>query len=219
MRIRQNIVMQKFRRFPGRVMFPSTHDIVDVPEAKEACFDTIRGLLNSNNEVLITTKPAASIIREIDRLFSAFKSKIQFRFTITSRDDRLLRFWEPNAPLFEERMESLKYASRKKYKTSVSIEPFLDMEPEVLVAAVAPYCTESIWLGKMNYIACHPHDLANTKQYYEAVRSNYTVERLASIFERLSPISKIRFKDSIIFRLQRHGYFDEEDRQRRVYRE
>ncbi|KKK65407.1 hypothetical protein LCGC14_2974430, partial [marine sediment metagenome] len=71
---------------------------------------------------------------------------IQFRFTITSIDNNLLSFWEPNAPLFEERLESLIHSFEKGYKTSISVEPFLDLDPFLLIDELAPFVTESIWI-------------------------------------------------------------------------
>ena len=108
--IREDVVNTKFRKFSGRVMFPSSHDIFDLPDYEEACFLVLGNLLKSENEVLITTKPRYVIIKKIDNEFSHYKKQIQFRFTLTSSDNQLLKFWEPNAPLFEERLKSLQYA-------------------------------------------------------------------------------------------------------------
>jgi len=81
------------------------------------------------NEVLVTTKPNFSTIKKIVSRFNRYHERMQFRFTITSLEDSLLKFWEPNAPLFQERMNSLKFAFNKNFRTSVSIEPFLDYYP------------------------------------------------------------------------------------------
>ena len=152
MKVRHEAVTRNYAKKTGRIMFPTSHDIIDEPEVKEACLTVLVNLLENGNEVLITTKPKLGIVQRINSELSQYKDRIQFRFTITSIDDELLRFWEPNAPSFFERFTSLKYAYSMGYKTSVSIEPFLDYDPEVLVRRVEPYCTESIWVGKMNYI-------------------------------------------------------------------
>lgn len=196
MRIRNEMVARNFSKRPGRVMFPSSHDIIDIPEIEEACFTVLHKLLESGNDVLLTTKPRFNVIRKIDEKFAQYKERLQFRFTITSVDNNLLRFWEPNAPTFEERMSALKYAFNEEYATSVSIEPFLDYDPEDLVQEVAPYSTESIWIGKMNYIS-RRNLSKNEKEYYDKVRKNYEFEHLKEIFEKLRDIPKIRFKDSI----------------------
>ena len=200
MKIRRGTVNKTYRKLPGRVMFPSSHDIFDFPQIEEACFTVLAKLLKSGNDVLVTTKPRIKVIQKIDRLFSIYKERLQFRFTITSIRNQLLSFWEPNAPRFEERMDSLRYAFEKKYKTSVSIEPFLDYDPSALVEIVAPFTTESIWIGRMNYI---PRRVPSKKDspYYEEIRKNYEDDHLWEIYNKLKYHSLIRFKDSIRIQL------------------
>jgi DNA repair photolyase len=198
--IREDVVSQNFRKYSGRVMFPSSHDIFDLPEYEDACFTVLEKLLKSGNDVLITTKPRFAVIKKIEKDFSKFKDQIQFRFTITSSDNDLLQFWEPNAPLFEERLKSLQYAFRKGYKTSVSIEPFLDYDPQPLVTKISPFVTESIWLGIMNYIP-RKNLRKDEIPYYDSIRENYCDEHLKEIYDTLHLSPKIRWKDSIKTRL------------------
>jgi len=200
MEINERILAKTFGQYNGRVMFPSSHDIIDRPDIKEACFVVIRKLLEAGNELLITTKPRLSVIKEIIDQFYSFKDMIQFRFTTTSLDNELLSFWEPNAPNYEERFESLKYAYNQHFKTSVSIEPFLDYEPQTLINMLSPYVTESIWLGPMNYIPLN-HVPERDKHYYQDIRDNYLVEHLKEIYEALQSNPIIRFKDSMNNRL------------------
>jgi DNA repair photolyase len=199
--IREDVVKTKFKKFSGRVMFPSSHDIFDIPEYAEACFTVLGNLLKSGNYVLVTTKPRLAIIKKIDRDFSDYKDQIQFRFTITSSDDQLLKFWEPNAPLFEERLKSLQYAFKKGYKTSVSIEPFLDFDPKPLIDCISPFVTESIWLGVMNYI---PRNNLLLKEipFYNSIRENYYEGHLKKIYQNFNDSPKIRWKDSIKTKLK-----------------
>lgn len=196
MKVRWNELKKPYRKFKGRVMFPTSHDIIDIPEVEEACLLTLDKLLAADNVVLVTTKPRPSVIRKIDERFSQYQDLMQFRFTITSCHDELLKFWEPNAPSFQERMNSLIYAFERGYKTSVSIEPFLDYDPELLVRAVEPYSTESIWIGKMNYIAAKGIQ-EQDKPFYEAIRRNCALTRLKEIYSEFNGHPKIRFKDSI----------------------
>jgi DNA repair photolyase len=200
MKIRQSAVAKTYRRVHGRVMFPSSHDIIDLPEIERACFEVLSKLLESGNHVLVTTKPRLTIVQKIIEQFSQHKDTLQFRFTITSRYDRSLRFWEPNAPHFNERMACLKFAFAKKYKTSVSIEPFLDHDPQSLVRLVAPYSTESIWIGTMNYIPRN-NILHSHAHFYNDVRKNCEREHLMKIYEELRCFPKVRFKDSIRLKL------------------
>jgi len=198
--INKSAVEKEYRKYNGRVMFPSTHDITDDEDVKRACFTVIRKLLESGNEVLITTKPRLSITKQIIELFNLYIEQLQFRFTITSVDNDLLSFWEPNAPSFEERSASLKFAYERGFKTSVSIEPFLDYKPQVLIYKLAPFITESIWLGPMNYIARNGVSI-NDREQYEEIRMKYKYEHLLKIYEELQHFPLIRFKDSMLNRL------------------
>lgn len=181
-------------------MFPSTHDIFDFPPYKEACFTVLRRLLETGNDVLITTKPKLIIIHEIDHQFSHYREQIQFRFTITSNNDKLLEFWEPNAPRFKERLASLEYAFRRRFKTSVSIEPFLDYDPTELIETVAPFTTEFIWIGRRNYLP-YIKLSKNERPHIDKIRKNYETAHLWDIYNKLKGHPLIRFKDSIRIQL------------------
>ena len=78
MEINRGILCKTFRKYNGCVMFPSSHDIVDIPEVKKTCFTIIHKLLQAKNELLITTKPKLSVTKHIIRRFNSFKSQIQF---------------------------------------------------------------------------------------------------------------------------------------------
>jgi len=199
--VNKSAVEKKYWKYSGRVMFPSTHDITDDEKVKEACFTVIGKLLESGNEVLITTKPRLSITKQIIELFGSYDlEQLQFRFTVTSLNNHLLSFWEPNAPLFEERFASLKYAYGKGFKTSVSIEPFLDYVPQELVYTLEPFVTESIWLGPMNYITRNGVSI-DEEERYEEIRMKYNYEHLLDIYKELQYFPLIRFKDSMLNRL------------------
>jgi len=200
MEIKNQVVNKKFKKYDGRVMFPSSHDIVDIPEIKDACLTVLEKLLDVKNEVLVTTKPCLSVTKNIIERFKSYQPLLQFRFTITSKNNELLSFWEPNAPSYEERVESLILAYKEGFKTSVSIEPFLDNEPQLLVYEVAPYVTESIWIGPMNYIPRNNIPEEDQPMYY-AMRDNVNVSHLKEIYEDLKEFPKIRFKDSMKIKL------------------
>lgn len=201
MKIRHDVMNKNFGKYNGRIMFPSSHDIIDMPEVKEACFMVLGKLLEAGNEVLITTKPRLSVTKALIKEFCQYKSQMQFRFTITSIREELLSFWEPNAPPYEERLESLIQAYKEDFKTSVSIEPFLDSEPQILVKEIAPYITESIWIGPMNYIP--RNNISKDDQpMYEKMRENVEVTHLKEVHEGLKDLPKIRFKDSMKIKLE-----------------
>jgi DNA repair photolyase len=132
----------------GRVMFPSSHDIT--PDHLQESIQFLRNILAPGNEVLLVSKPHLECIKAICDEFIECKEKILFRFTIGSANDEVLKFWEPGAPLFDERIESLKYAFDAGYETSISCEPMLDNKIGDVIVSVKPFVTHSVWLGKMN---------------------------------------------------------------------
>ena len=198
--INQNAVNKEYGKYKGRVMFPSSHDIVDKPNVKKVCYTVIRKLLEAENEVLITTKPNYTVTKDLVNKFHQYLDQIQFRFTITSLNNNKLAFWEPNAPLYEERLQSLEYAFNNDFKTSVSIEPFLDHEPQRLVSELSPFVTESIWIGPMNYIPRNNIPEEYVTQYDE-IRSHYEQVNLSRIYQDLHNHPQIRFKDSMAMKL------------------
>ena len=176
-------------------MFPTSHDITN--ESLSGCLIVLEKLLNSGNEILITSKPNFNCIKEICNKFIDYKDLIQFRFTITSHDDTFLNFWELGAPNFEERLQSLKYAYQHGYKTSISIEPFLDKNPYILVELLMPYTTESIWIGKMNYIR-KANLTSAEKKFYNLIRKCNSKENLIKIVEKSKLYGNfVKIKDSI----------------------
>lgn len=183
-------VQKNYRKRNGRIMFPTSHDIYTsnlIP-----CLDVLDKLLKSGNEVLITTKPEEYCIREICSEFSEYKDQIQFRFTIGSIDDSVLRKWEPNAPQFSERLLALKRAYYEGFKTSISIEPYLDKFPYDVIDKVESYTTETIWLGIMNTkIPKEGRELYEKDLYSEKFVSN-----LVEVCDRKAR-GKLRLKDSI----------------------
>ncbi len=193
----QKNIDKSYKKRKGRIMFPTSHDITK--ESLDECLAVLKKLLRSRNDVLITTKPNFACVKSIcDKLYK-FKNLIQFRFTITSSSNNLLKFWEPGAPSYEERFESLKYAFIQGYKTSISIEPFLDENPLELVDKLKQYVTESIWIGKMNYLRSSI-DSKKVKVYYDKIRLINTKENLRKIISNIGSNNKklVRIKDSIL---------------------
>jgi len=129
-------------------MCPSTHDIT--PRNIDEYIIVLGKLLKSGNRMLIVSKPHLECIRRICTEFEKYKKQMLFRFTVGSADNKVLKFWEPGAPDYEERLESLKLAYDCGFETSISSEPMLDDNIHQVVKDVRPYVTHSIWLGKAN---------------------------------------------------------------------
>lgn len=148
--LNQSKLEKKFKKKQDRFMFPTTHDIT--PDNLDWCMAFLEHILKAGNEVLIVSKPHLECIKSICTRFVEYKQQILFRFTIGSTDNATLKFWDQNAPSFDERLEALEYAHRMGFATSVSCEPLLDNNADDLIRQVRPYVTDAIWLGKVNMI-------------------------------------------------------------------
>ncbi len=195
--VRPADVEKDFPCFPGQVMFPTTHDIL--PSNLNECTRVLEGLISSGNRVLVVSKPHLECIRHLCRHFEKNRGQILFRFTITAYDDLILKFWEPNAPSCQERIDSLKYASKMGFQTSVSIEPMLDSDNVVqLVEILSPFVSHSIWLGKMNKIekrvVC---DSKEMELELQRINEGQTDSKIFQIFRRLKDNPLVRWKESI----------------------
>ena len=202
-------ITKDYRKRQGRIMFPTSHDIT--PESLYYCIIALRKLLKPGNNVLVTTKPNLWCVYNILSQLEQYKTQIQFRFTITSISDYRLRFWEPNAPNFEERLQSVKIAYRMGYKTSISIEPFLDEDPLPLILELNPFVSETIWIGKMNYIKAK-NITPEERRFYEYQRKICSWTNIKKILLEIQKLpddikSKIRIKDSIRNHKKYHTLF------------
>ncbi len=195
--VRPEDVDRIFPCYAGQVMFPTTHDIL--PSNLQDCIRVIEGLIASGNSVLIVSKPHLDCIKELCRCFGKKRSQIVFRFTITALDNSIIKFWEPAAPLFEERIECLKHAFLSEFKTSVSIEPMLDAQNIVqLVDKITPWVTHSIWVGKMNKIdsrvVC---DTKEMEMELLRIRQGQKDNQIIKIYRQLKDNPLVRWKESI----------------------
>lgn len=138
------------KRYEKPVMFPSTHDITDANLTD--CLAVLKKLLGAGNRVLVVSKPHLKCVKELCRELDEFKSRVLFRFSIGSANDAVLSFWEPHAPSYRERLDSLKWAHRQGFKTSVSCEPMLDGNIQRVIDDARAYVTDSIWLGRVRRI-------------------------------------------------------------------
>lgn len=183
----------------GVVMFPSSHDIT--LENVDSVIAWVLKLVNDGFSVLIVTKPRYRCIEAICNSLSDFKDKIIFRFTIGSSSDKYLRFWEANTPLFKERIESLKLAYNNGFTTSLSCEPMLDKDIELVVDAALPFINDSIWLGTMNSgIKRVSKNGCGTPIILDQVKKlekHYSGERLVKLYQKYCNNPLIKWKDGL----------------------
>lgn len=187
------------RKDGKRFMFPSTHDIT--PNNLSACVQRLTNLLAPGNEGIIVTKPHFECTVSLCKVLSLFKNQFIFRFTIGSSDSDTLRFWEPKAPDFEERLASLKYAQSEGYQTSVSCEPMLDNNIQDVVEQVMPHVTETVWIGKPNMLrgrlSLNGHKDEETITRADRLLQSLSDQYILDLYARYKDNPKIRWKESI----------------------
>ena len=196
-KLRPKEINRKRHKMSGTVMFPTTHDIT--PEFLEPCLVVLKNLLEADNKVLVVSKPQLECIQRICQDFVAYKDNILFRFTIGAFDNALLAFWEPGAPTFEERLACLDFAFRKGFKTSVSAEPMLDTPNVVaLFYKLAPFVTDSIWLGKLNRARnCVGERSPEVEAAIQRIEINQTDDQIRAIYQSLKDEPLVRWKESV----------------------
>lgn len=196
-RPRPAAVRKKWPHVEGTVMFPTTHDIL--PEFLAECLACLKNILSPGNRVLIVSKPHLKVIYALCRELREHQERILFRFTIGADDDELLRYWEPGAPSFRQRFASLQVAHKWGWQTSVSIEPMLD-SPNItrLVEALAPYITDSIWIGKMNGIGQRVEvRTKEDRREVARIEAGQTNTRIREIYNGLKDHPLAKWKESI----------------------
>ncbi len=187
------------KKYDGVVMFPTTHDITCANLSQYCC--VLRKLLDAGNRVLIVSKPHLDCIKFICAGFEEHRARILFRFTIGSSSNDILRFWEPGAPSFGERLGCLKYAYRKGFATSISCEPFLDPLVDYLYEVLIEYVTESFWIGKLNHFETRVNLDGISKEdietYVEPLRRALSDAVVLGMYEMMKGRPLIQWKDSI----------------------
>ncbi len=186
-RVADNKVSKKWGnpKIQMRYMFPSTHDIF--PEMVDDYITVAKNIMGAGHSLLCVTKPRLDCIKRLCTQLSDYKTKLTFRFTIGSDDNTILKLWEPNAPLFEERVSALKYAYNKGYTTSVSLEPFLS-DPVSTINKIKPYINEHMWIGTMNYMASM--DAINDTEK-ERVNNLYMPQNLLKLVTKLRTFDNV----------------------------
>ena len=189
----------------GRWMFPTTHDIT--PRNMIRCAGALSNLLAAGNEVLIVTKPVPAAVTHVAQALSCFKGAITWRLTIGSADDAVLKYWEPGAPTFKQRLAALYYLNSHGWKVGVSCEPMLDLDIMAVVKAVLPAVTDEIWIGLPNRLAAQvamncPGDKEAARRAKELM-AGFTDAHLAMLYLMFEAEKEIRWKDSIRERLGR----------------
>jgi DNA repair photolyase len=193
-KLRSSEVCKRRRKIDGRVMFPTTHDIT--PQFLNPCIELLENLLRAGNEVLIVSKPHLDCVKALCSRLAFYREAVLFRFSIGAMDDSILSYWEPGAPSFAERLACLQYAHNAGYATSVSCEPLLQASnARGLFDALAPYVTDTIWIGKANQIRvrCAP---GTDPSEIARIESGQTDQAVREVYGQLRDEFKVRWKES-----------------------
>lgn len=193
----------------GGIMFPSSHDITEanLPD----CLVVLKKLLAAGNRVLVVSKPHLNCIKTLCRELDGFKGQVLFRFSIGSAADAVLAFWEPHAPSYRERLDSLKWAFKQGYKTSVSCEPMLDGNIQLVIDDARAYVTDSIWLGRVrrirNCLTLNAPGNQEAKRKAAALMELQNDLWIMGLYMKHKDDPLIRYKDSIkqVVGLERPG--------------
>jgi DNA repair photolyase len=189
---------KRFGKRSGTIMFPTAHDIT--PFTLEACKMVLGNMLSAGNRVLIVSKPHFQCIDSLCRWFPQYKGQILFRFTIGASDDKVLGYWEPGAPSFDERKSALALAHHNGFQTSVSMEPCLDWNNVVEnFHILAPHVTNSIWIGTMNKIdeRVVVGDEPADRIAVSTLRHQQCEENFQQTYEALKTHPLVRWKESL----------------------
>jgi len=175
-------------------MFPTTHDVL--PQFLGECLQVMRNILAADNDLLIVSKPHLSCIERVCTELRMWRDRVLFRFSIGAVNDSILSYWEPGAPLFEERFASLRHTQREGYTTSVSMEPLLDAKNvAAIVGVLSPHVTDSIWIGKMNQVRSRVTP-GTAEAEITRIEHGQTDEEVRAIYESLKSHPLIRWKES-----------------------
>ena len=191
----------------GRIMFPTTHDIL--PEFYEECARFLWDITRERPpDVLVVTKPHMECVRRLCRLFEHMEYAIEWRFTISTFDGNLLSYWEPGAPDLYERLDCVMFAKAAGFCVSISMEPMLDT-PGAEIGYFTRRGVDSIWIGKMNHVRSRVRiETAEDEEMVGRIEAGQTDERIMEIVEALKDNPRVRWKDSIrdvIERASRRG--------------
>jgi DNA repair photolyase len=199
MEIREHDVKKGRKKENGTVMFPTTHDILP-GDILEASVVVLRKLLEAGNNVLIVSKPHLECIDRLCKEFAEYKNQILFRFTIGAMGYETLKYWEPGAPTFIERLACLQFAFELGFRTSVSCEPMLDNMPNMvkLFHILQTDSTDSIWMGKMNKVRQRVKvETAEDERQVARIEVSQTDENIWQLYNVLKNEPKIRWKESV----------------------
>ena len=195
---RRTILVAARKKYAGRVMFPTRHDIT--PLNLNWCMQVLEALLAAGNQILVVTKAHLDCVREVCALFNLHRDQLVFRFTIGTPFSEVLARWEPAAPTISERLQALRYAFCLGFRTSVSAEPLLaPWAVRRLVEEVSPLVRDTIWIGAANHLKRRMAWCNRSGRYDRQIADLLewqTPAGIRSVARIVRRFKKVRFKES-----------------------
>ncbi|SLM31144.1 Putative selenocysteine protein (fragment) [Desulfamplus magnetovallimortis] len=190
------------KKVKGLIGFPTSHYIL--PSIFDDYSKTLLKLLEAGNDVLIVSKPRYDLMKRLCKSIDRYKDQVLFRFTIGAMNNQKLKFWEPNAPTYEERKKSLRHVKKKGFRTSVSIEPMIDsLNIESLVSDLDPYVTEDIWVGIMSNVGRLKRDAdKRLKKEIKRIEFGQSLPQIIDIYKTFEKNPKIKWKDKMRVKIE-----------------
>ena len=196
------------KRYAGVVMFPTQHDLSD--GNRRAYYDCLFALLVAGNKVLVVSKAGMELPVLLARLLGDVAERgsdplpamrVEVRASITALDAATARFWEPHAPPPGKRLEALANCASLGIRTSVSIEPCLDVRaiPAIIAAAREAGVAGDIWIGAANHLRQRTAWVQSTSQLRGEIlriEAGQTPAAMRRIYKSLKANPQIRWKDS-----------------------
>jgi len=198
MKLNEKAFNRKPRKLDGRIMFPTTHDLL--PQHRELIKAYLVGWLEAGNEFLITTKPHVDVVSYLLKELLPYRDRITWRFTIGSLDDETLGFWEPGAPLCSERFAALAAARIMKFTTSASCEPYLDNSVTELIEELLAFVDDTIWVGKMNAVKSRVDTTGWAEEDFKFLKTLEVLQSgpwVRTLYADWRDNPKVHWKDSI----------------------
>jgi len=191
-------VLRNRGSLPGVTAYPGTHDIsLDLlgPSIR-----LLENLLANDNQVLLVSKPRYLCVKAICDTFSdhGYRRNIQWRFTITSWADGDLGYWEPNAPVWHERLLALNYAAQAGYRVSVNTEPLTCTRQNAMEMAHHLLFVMgkggTLWFGRLN--KAEARVIRDTENRLPALLAEWDDEGVRWLHDQFRDEPRVRWKNS-----------------------
>jgi DNA repair photolyase len=186
------------------VFFPSSSDIF-VENAKDYVQVCLK-ILKSGHEVMFVTKPTLGSVRAIAHEMEQtgemdlFRSKMAIFITITTNDPKLLKYLEPNASSYPERLEVIIELRQRGFHVNIMMEPYFS-DPLQMIKELESLMDQNdpnwvIAIGKLNYGG---HMQLNPDPEVDCIIKNqleklYTPDNLLSLWEVVKNDPHLFFK-------------------------